>query len=60
MDFDKDAAYFYHCDNETVHGLEFQKPPMPPHGMPLVADMTSSLFSKRINVDAYDVIFAGA
>lgn len=55
---DNEAAYFYYCDNETVHGIEFlQKPEV---DIPLVADMSSNLLSKPIDVSQYGLIFACA
>jgi len=54
-----DAAYVYYTDNETISGVEF--PSIPEVGdVPLVADMTSNLLSRPLNVSRYGVIFAGA
>ena len=54
-----DAAYVYYTDNETISGVEF--PFIPEVGdVPLVADMTSNLLSRPLNVSRYGVIFAGA
>lgn len=61
---DKDStAYLYLCDNETVHGNEFQSIPDSsylPEGVELVADMSSNILSKNIDVSKYGVIMAGA
>jgi phosphoserine aminotransferase len=62
-----DAAYLHLCTNETVDGVEFQWTPrrgqsageIPP-GVALVADMSSHILSREIDVSAYDCIFAGA
>jgi len=52
------AHYFFYCPNETVHGVEFTY--IPEVGdVPLVADMTSYLFSSTIDVNRFGVIFAG-
>lgn len=45
-DCDKDAAYVYYCANETVHGIEFAKSPATPHGVPLVADISSNFLAR--------------
>lgn len=61
---DKEStAYLYLCDNETVHGNEFQSIPDSlylPEGVELVADMSSNILSKDIDVSKYGVIMAGA
>lgn len=53
-----DAAYLHITPNETIDGIEFHWVPEQP--LPLVADMSSTLLSRPIDVDAYDVIYAGA
>lgn len=59
----KDTAYLYVCDNETVNGVEFKDIPGSeylPEGVELVADMSSNVFSKVIDVSKYGLIMAGA
>lgn len=54
-----DAAYFHYCPNETVDGLEINA--IPDTGaVPLVADMSSNILSKPIDVSKFGVIYAGA
>ncbi|KAF0302197.1 Phosphoserine aminotransferase [Amphibalanus amphitrite] len=54
-----DADYVYYCDNETVEGVEFQE--VPDTGdVPLVADMSSNILTRPIDVSKFGVIFAGA
>ena len=55
----KDAAYVQICSNETIHGVEFQHDP-DIENAPLVADMSSNILSRVIDVSKYGVIFAGA
>lgn len=55
---DKDAAYLHYTPNETIAGLEFDY--TPEVDMPLVADMSSTILSREINVSKYGVIYAGA
>lgn len=56
---DPNASYVYYCDNETVHGIEFDFIPET-NGVPLVADMSSNILSKPFDVSKFAVIFAGA
>lgn len=53
------AEYVHVCTNETVHGVEFNFTP-DVGDVPLVADMSSHIFSRPIDVTKYGVIFAGA
>ncbi len=56
---DKDAAYLHITPNETIGGVEFDW--LPETGdVPLVADMSSDILSKRIDVSKYGLIYAGA
>ncbi|MCP4002302.1 MAG: 3-phosphoserine/phosphohydroxythreonine transaminase [Gammaproteobacteria bacterium] len=54
-----DAAYFHYCANETIGGLEFHAPPET-GGVPLVADMSSTILSRPIDVNKFGLIYAGA
>ena len=53
-----DAAYLHYADNETVHGVEFLHPPVA--DVPLVADMSSNILSRPLNINDYGLIYAGA
>jgi phosphoserine aminotransferase len=54
-----DAAYVHYTPNETIGGVEF--PYIPATGnVPLVADMTSTLLSRPIEVTRWGLIYAGA
>lgn len=55
----KNAAYLHYTDNETIDGIEFQYIPESPYA-PLIADMTSSILSKPLDVNKFGVIYAGA
>eukprot|EP00039_Didymoeca_costata_P028243 m.20475 g.20475 ORF g.20475 m.20475 type:complete len:366 (-) comp6853_c0_seq2:114-1211(-) len=56
---DPKAKYVYYCANETVHGVEF--PFIPETGdVPLVADMSSNILTKVVDVSKFGVIYAGA
>lgn len=54
-----DADYVHYCPNETVDGIEMMD--IPNTGdIPLVADMSSTILSKPIDVTKFGVIYAGA
>ena len=56
---DPDAAYMHYTPNETIHGVEFHD--VPDTGrVPLVADMSSNILSRVIDVARFGVIYAGA
>jgi phosphoserine aminotransferase len=53
-----DAAYLHITTNETIAGVEFQF--LPGGDTPIVADMSSNILSRPIDVASYGVIYAGA
>ncbi|MGL4601549.1 MAG: 3-phosphoserine/phosphohydroxythreonine transaminase [Plesiomonas sp.] len=54
-----DAAFVHYCPNETIDGLEIHE--QPDFGDKIVvADMSSTLLSRPIDVSRYGVIYAGA
>lgn len=56
-----EAAYVYYCDNETVHGVEFNDiPDIPDNGTELVADMSSNFLSRPVDISKFGLIFGGA
>ncbi|HEU4852285.1 MAG TPA: 3-phosphoserine/phosphohydroxythreonine transaminase, partial [Telluria sp.] len=55
-----DAAYLHICTNETIDGVEFNFVPTVQGDTPLVADMSSHILSREIDVSNYGVIYAGA
>ncbi len=56
---DSQAAYFHYCPNETVDGIEILDVPSV-GSVPLVADMSSNILSRPIDVSKFGVIYAGA
>jgi phosphoserine aminotransferase len=54
-----DAAYVHYTPNETIGGVEFGYVPQT-RGIPLVADMSSSILSRPIDVSKFGLIYAGA
>lgn len=55
---DPAAVYLHYCPNETIGGLEFGF--VPECDVPLVADMSSTILSRPVDVDRFGVIYAGA
>ncbi|MGX9218329.1 3-phosphoserine/phosphohydroxythreonine transaminase [Massilia varians] len=54
------AAYLHICTNETIDGVEYNFVPDSKPKVPIVADMSSHILSRQIDVSKYGVIFAGA
>ncbi len=54
-----DAAYVHYTPNETIGGVEFHSTPET-GGVPLVADMSSTILSHPVDVSKFGVIYAGA
>ena len=52
------AAYLHITSNETIAGVEFHEEPE--GDVPLVADMSSTILSRPIDISRYGVIYAGA
>ncbi|TXL68285.1 3-phosphoserine/phosphohydroxythreonine transaminase [Zeimonas arvi] len=62
-----DAAYLHLCTNETIDGVEFQRPPSQgagpadvPAGVPIVVDVSSHVLSREIDVSRYGCLYGGA
>lgn len=58
----KDAAYLHYTTNETIGGVEFHWTPEFPKDspVPLVADMSSDILSRPLDISQYGLIYAGA
>lgn len=57
--FSPDAAYIHYTSNETIDGVEF-KYDLDGGSVPVVCDASSNILSKRIDIDKYALIYAGA
>jgi phosphoserine aminotransferase len=58
-DTDPNSAYLHYTPNETIGGVEFHE--IPDVGdVPLVADMSSTILSRPIDVSRFGLIYAGA
>jgi len=56
---DPEAAYVHICSNETIGGVEYHFTP-DVGGVPLVADMSSNILSRPVDVSKFGLIYAGA
>ena len=63
----REAAYLHLCTSETIEGVEFQSDPVVGGGehevspdVPIVADMSSHILSRVIDVSRYGCIYGGA
>jgi len=59
LNLSPDAAYVHYTPNETIQGVEFSY--VPETGdVPLVADMSSTILSRPVDVSKFGMIYAGA
>lgn len=58
--YSDNPVYVQFTSNNTIMGTEFQTEPVPPKGAFLVADTSSNMFSKPIDISKYGLIYAGA
>lgn len=54
----QDASYLHITSNNTVEGTQWHS--FPNAGVPLIADMSSDIFSKNLDFTKFDLIYAGA
>jgi len=59
LNLSSDAAYVHYTPNETIGGVEFGYIPETGN-IPLVADMSSTILSRPVNVSKFGLIYAGA
>jgi phosphoserine aminotransferase len=59
IQIDPDAAYVHFTTNNTIFGTEWSREPES-GAVPLVADASSDIFSRPIDVSKYALIYAGA
>ncbi len=59
FNFSNDAEYIHITANETINGTQFKNFP-DTNGKPLIADMSSEIMSRVIDVSKFSLIYAGA
>ncbi len=52
--------YVHFTTNNTIYGTQWTREPVPPAGVPLIADTSSDMYSRPIDVSKYGLIYAGA
>ena len=57
-DIPSDLKYLHITTNNTIFGTQFQE--LPETSVPLIADMSSDIFSRPVDVSKFDLIYAGA
>jgi len=57
-DVPSDLKYLHLTSNNTIFGTQFAE--LPKTSVPVVADMSSEIFSKPIDISRYGIIYAGA
>ena len=55
----QDADYFHYTSNNTIYGTEIRKDP-DAGNVRLIADMSSDIFTRKIDISKYDLIYGGA
>lgn len=59
ISFSNDAVYVHITSNNTIKGTQWASFP-DTNGVPLIADMSSDIFSRSIDPNAFGLIYAGA
>ncbi|NLP49948.1 3-phosphoserine/phosphohydroxythreonine transaminase [Bacillus sp. RO1] len=60
LELSTDAAYLHITSNNTIFGTQWREFPSTPSFIPLIADMSSDILSRSINVEDFSLIYAGA
>jgi phosphoserine aminotransferase len=53
-----DADYFHTTSNNTIYGTQIKEFPSTP--IPMICDMSSDIFSRQLDFNRFDIIYAGA
>ena len=53
-------GYVHLTTNNTIYGTQWRSEPPVPSGVPLVADTSSDMYSRPLDIDKYGLIYAGA
>jgi phosphoserine aminotransferase len=58
--YSANPAYVHITTNNTIYGTQWRTEPPVPAGVPLVADTSSDMYSRPIDIRKYGIIYAGA
>jgi phosphoserine aminotransferase len=60
ISYSQSPVYVHITTNNTIFGTQWRSEPTVPKGVPLVADTSSDMYSRPIDVRKYGIIYAGA
>jgi phosphoserine aminotransferase len=60
ISYSQSPVYVHITTNNTIFGTQWRSEPTVPRGVPLVADTSSDMYSRPIDVRKYGIIYAGA
>jgi phosphoserine aminotransferase len=60
MRYSADPAYVHLTTNNTIYGTQWATEPAVPPGAPLIADTSSDMYSRPIDLRKYGMVYAGA
>lgn len=60
LTYSASPAYVHLTTNNTIYGTQWRSEPAVPAGVPLVADTSSDMYSRPIDVSKYGLVYAGA
>jgi phosphoserine aminotransferase len=58
--YSSQPVYVHITTNNTIYGTQWQTEPPVPNGVPLVADTSSDMYSRPIDIQKYGMVYAGA
>jgi phosphoserine aminotransferase len=58
--YSTNPVYVHITTNNTIYGTQWRTEPPVPSGVPLVADTSSDMYSRPIDIRKYGIIYAGA
>jgi phosphoserine aminotransferase len=60
ISYSSNPVYVHLTTNNTIYGTQWKTEPAVPTGIPLVADTSSDMYSRPLDVRKYGLIYAGA
>jgi phosphoserine aminotransferase len=58
--YSEHPAYVHVTTNNTIYGTQWREEPAVPAGVPMIADTSSDMYSRPIDITKYGLIYAGA
>jgi phosphoserine aminotransferase len=58
--YSADPAYVHLTTNNTIYGTQWKREPAVPPGVPLIADTSSDMYSRPLDIRKYALVYAGA